>query len=127
MCPYCDFAVEAAPELLRGGDEAFRAREARYLAALLSELERRAPDFAGRRLATLYFGGGTPGLLRPDSLARVREAVLSRFAPDPSGVETTLEINPSTVERERLRAFRLEAGIDRLSICLLYTSDAADE
>lgn len=116
VCPYCDFAVEAAPELLRGADEAFRAREARYLAALLRELERRAPAFAGRRLATVYFGGGTPGLLRPESLARVREALLSRFAPDPSGVETTLEINPSTVERERLQAFRREAGIDRLSI-----------
>jgi oxygen-independent coproporphyrinogen-3 oxidase len=115
VCPYCDFAVEAAPEWVRGRPADFAPRETRYVDALLRELDRRAPAFAGRRLASLYFGGGTPGLLRPESVARVREAVRARFPDDGVAVETTLEINPSTVERARLPAFR-EAGVDRLSV-----------
>jgi len=111
VCPYCDFAVVSRPKL-----EA--KEEARFVDALLAELEARRDDFAGLGLATLYFGGGTPSLLRPDELARVREAVLEAFPPpgDCADVETTLEVNPSTVERERLPAFRSEAGANRLSI-----------
>ncbi len=117
VCPYCDFAVEPAPERLRdGANAAFREREDRFVAALLGELELRAPAFAGRSLATLYLGGGTPGLLRPESLARIGEAVRARFAPGGDALEVTLEINPSTVERECLEAFRSEAGVDRLSV-----------
>jgi oxygen-independent coproporphyrinogen-3 oxidase len=111
VCPYCDFAVVARPKLDAN-------EEARFVDALLAELEARREDFAGLGLATLYFGGGTPSLLRPDALARVREAVLAAFPPlgDCAEVETTLEVNPSTVERERLPAFRSEAGASRLSV-----------
>jgi oxygen-independent coproporphyrinogen-3 oxidase len=113
ICPYCDFAVVKAPS-------GFQPQEDRYVEALLRELEQRAPDFAGRELASLYFGGGTPSLLRPDSLARIGEAVRSVFAPrDPiegEPLEVTLEVNPSTVERERLPGFRSESGVTRLSI-----------
>ncbi|MBW1885157.1 MAG: radical SAM family heme chaperone HemW [Deltaproteobacteria bacterium] len=112
ICPYCDFAVVAARPL-----EA--ALEARYVAALRAELERRRGDFSGRSLASLYFGGGTPSLFGPDSIRELIDAVHRAFEPGAAGVETsvetTLELNPSTTEIDRLPGFR-EAGIDRLSI-----------
>src|SRR3990172_2698606 len=62
VCPYCDFAVVAAPRLAA-------AREERLVAALGAELAARAPAFAGLVLESLYFGGGTPSLLRPGAVA----------------------------------------------------------
>jgi oxygen-independent coproporphyrinogen-3 oxidase len=113
VCPYCDFAVEATPR--QSAQEAWQSLEERYVDALIAELRARAPVFSGRVLASLYFGGGTPSLLRPDSLARIREAVFAEFeAVGP--VEVTLEVNPSTLERDRLPAFRGESGVNRLSI-----------
>jgi oxygen-independent coproporphyrinogen-3 oxidase len=106
ICPYCDFPVVAARSLTR-------ADEDRYVAALLAELAARAGAFAGRALDTIYFGGGTPSLLRAESLARVIEATRAAFAGEPR--EVTLEANPGTTERERLPAFRA-AGVDRLSL-----------
>jgi len=58
VCPYCDFAVVAARPLAPEVEE-------RYVAALLRELEARRADFAGRALASLYFGGGSPGAAAP--------------------------------------------------------------
>jgi oxygen-independent coproporphyrinogen-3 oxidase len=91
------------------------ALEARYVAALRAELEQRRGDFSGRPLASLYFGGGTPSLFGPDSIRELIDAVHRAFDPGAAGVETTLELNPSTTEIDRLPGFR-EAGIDRLSI-----------
>jgi len=107
VCPYCDFAVEAARPLLP-------AREEAYVAALLEELAARRGDFAGLALASVYLGGGTPSLLAPDSLARLVAAVRQAF-PARGEVEVTLEVNPSTVERERLPGFGA-AGVNRLSV-----------
>lgn len=107
VCPYCDFAVVAARHLAPEAEDA-------YLEALLAELSCRRDAFEGRRLASLYLGGGTPSLLRPESLLRLVEAVHAAF-PARGPVETTLELNPSTLERERLPGFR-EAGINRLSV-----------
>jgi oxygen-independent coproporphyrinogen-3 oxidase len=107
ICPYCDFAVVAARPLSA-------RREQRYLAALLRELEARRAAFAGRSLASLYLGGGTPSLLRPESVAELILAVRSVFASQPR-VEVTLEVNPSTLERARLPGFRA-AGVTRLSL-----------
>ena len=106
ICPYCDFPVVAVRWLSA-------AAEAEYVEALVGELAARRVDFAGRRLATLYFGGGTPSLLRPESLARLVAAVRGAFAGEPD--EVTLEANPSTLECERLPGFRA-AGIDRVSL-----------
>jgi oxygen-independent coproporphyrinogen-3 oxidase len=108
VCPYCDFAVVAARRL-------DPSQEARYVAGLLAELALRAPDFAGRSLATLYLGGGTPSLFSPESIRRLVDGVVAAFGGRGALAEVTLELNPSTVERERLPGFR-EAGIDRLSI-----------
>jgi oxygen-independent coproporphyrinogen-3 oxidase len=117
VCPYCDFAVVAARRLEP-------EREARFVAALLAELAARRPAFAGRALASLYLGGGTPSLLRPESLARVVEAVRGAFAPPPAGpLEVTLEVNPSTLERERLPGFRA-AGATRVSVGIQSFDDA---
>jgi len=108
VCPYCDFAVVAARSLESDV-------EARYTAALRSELERRRFDFPDRRLETLYFGGGTPSLFTPDSIAALIRSIDAAFGSGSERVETTLELNPSTTEIERLPGFR-SAGIDRLSI-----------
>jgi oxygen-independent coproporphyrinogen-3 oxidase len=116
VCPYCDFAVVAARSLES-------AVEARYTAALQSELERRRFDFPGRRLETLYFGGGTPSLFSPASIARLIRSVGTAFGGGRECVETTLELNPSTTEIERLPDFR-SAGIDRLSIGIQSFDDA---
>ncbi len=112
ICPYCDFAVLAARPL-------GPAIESRYVDDLLREWDARRQDFAGRELASLYFGGGTPSLFRPESIARLVAAVRaglpasSTAASEP--LEVTLEVNPSTLEADRLAAFGA-AGIDRLSI-----------
>ncbi len=106
ICPYCDFAVVAARRLAA-------ADEARYVAALGAELEGRAARFGERSLETIYLGGGTPALLTPAGVLRLLDAVRSRLPGDVR--EVTLEANPSTLERQRLPAFR-EAGVDRLSL-----------
>ncbi len=96
------------------------------MAALVRELELRAREFSGAGLETLYFGGGTPSLFQPASIRRLIEAVSGTFPPASSedGVdEITLELNPSTVERSRLPAFR-EVGINRLSVGVQSFSDA---
>jgi oxygen-independent coproporphyrinogen-3 oxidase len=115
VCPYCDFAVVARRRLAP-------AEEGRYVAALLAELAGRAPLFAGLPLDTIYFGGGTPALLAPDSIARVVTALRAAFAGAPR--EVTLEANPSTLERERLPGFRA-AGVDRLSLGVQSFDDGA--
>ncbi|MBB82706.1 MAG: coproporphyrinogen III oxidase [Deltaproteobacteria bacterium] len=108
VCPYCDFAVLAARPLDPGVED-------RYVEDLRTELAARAPAFGDRPLASLYLGGGTPALFRPESIARLVDAVTATFPADASAPEITLELNPSTVERERLPAFRA-AGVNRLSI-----------
>jgi oxygen-independent coproporphyrinogen-3 oxidase len=107
VCPYCDFAVVRARPLSA-------QRERRYLRALLRELEARKNAFAGRELASLYLGGGTPSLLRPESVAELVTAVRGAFV-CAGPVEITLEVNPSTLERGRLPGFRA-AGVSRLSV-----------
>ena len=117
ICPYCDFAVVAARALAP-------SEEQRYVEALERELAARAPDFAGRRLETLYFGGGTPSLLAPESIARLAAAARAAFpglAQPPR--EVTLEVNPSTLERARLPGFRA-AGVNRISLGAQSFDDA---
>ena len=104
-CPYCDFnsyAAESWPEDA-------------YVGALLDELRQRAavPPFAEARVATIFFGGGTPSLFQPESIARLLDGIAA-IRPLTADVEITLEANPGTVEQGRLRGFR-DAGIRRLS------------
>ena len=108
VCPYCDFAVVAAPRLAEGSEDA-------YVDALLRELALRRGAFAGRTLASLYLGGGTPSLLRPESLARLVGAVRDAFPGAGDAPEITLELNPGNLERSRLAGFRA-AGVNRVSV-----------
>jgi len=103
-CPYCDFATHARE----------RIPHDQYADGVLHELAVRAPLFADRRAVSIYFGGGTPGLWRPDCVARVRAAVAAAFDATPDA-EITLEANPGELPYEQLVALR-QAGINRLSL-----------
>lgn len=107
-CPYCDFAVHARA----------RIPHEEYAAAVERELGLRAPLYPGRELASVYFGGGTPGLWRADCLGGVLAAVRAAFperARADGAVEVTVEANPDDLPRPHLGALRA-AGVDRLSI-----------
>jgi oxygen-independent coproporphyrinogen-3 oxidase len=110
LCPYCDFPVLVArPQ--RAGESPQRA----YLDAVLGELDERAPQFAGRALRSIYFGGGTPSLWEPPHLAAVIAAVAARWSSDLAALEITVEANPIDCTAERMAAWRA-AGVNRLSI-----------
>ncbi|HEU4614789.1 MAG TPA: coproporphyrinogen-III oxidase family protein, partial [Kofleriaceae bacterium] len=113
LCPYCDFAVEVGTP-----------RHDEYLDAILRELDSRAPRYAGARLVSIYLGGGTPSLWRPDCIGRAIEAIRARFGARTDELEITIEANPTDCDDERLAAWRA-AGINRISIGV--QSLAADE
>jgi len=104
-CPYCDFNSHEAK-----GD----VPEDRYVDALLTDLELALPSVWGRRLFSVFIGGGTPSLFRAASIDRLLSGIRARMplAPD---AEITLEANPGTFEREKFRGFRT-AGVNRLSL-----------
>ena len=103
-CPYCDFAVTTEPV----------PGERRYARAVLAELALRAPAFTGLSPASVYLGGGTPSLWDPDEVAEVLVAIRATFGV-PQGAEVTIEVNPESGDRGRLRALR-EAGVNRVSV-----------
>lgn len=107
VCPYCDFAVVAAQPLAAESEEG-------YVAALSRELEMRREAYPGSYLASIYLGGGTPSLLTSDSLGRLIDEIRGAFGSTDS-LEVTLEVNPSTLERSRLPAFR-SVGVNRVSV-----------
>jgi oxygen-independent coproporphyrinogen III oxidase len=106
-CPYCDFAIDTRRDIPHDA----------YADAVLAELAARRAWFAGGGpLVSIYFGGGTPGLWRPDALGRVVEAARSAFgAPDVEALEVTVEANPGEVDEAHLRALRA-VGVNRLSL-----------
>ena len=104
-CPYCDFNSH---ELREG------IPEARYLAALISDLEQSLPRVWGRPVVSVFIGGGTPSLLAPESVDTLLGAVRARLTLLPEA-EVTLEANPGTVEADRFAGYR-QAGVNRLSI-----------
>ncbi len=104
-CPYCDFNSHEAR-----GDVPY----ARYVDALVADLESVLPLVWGRRVYTVFIGGGTPSLFPPEEVARLLDAARARL-PFDSEVEITLEANPGTFELARFRALR-DAGVNRLSI-----------
>jgi len=103
-CPYCDFNSHAAQGI----------PEAAYIDALLLDLEQALPDIWGRRIHTVFFGGGTPSLFSAEGIDRILTGVrtLTQLTP---GAEITLEANPGTVEAAKFAGFR-EAGVTRVSL-----------
>jgi oxygen-independent coproporphyrinogen-3 oxidase len=115
ICPYCDFNVVRD----RG-----RTDEAeRLAAAILADLEAQAELVGPRRLASIFFGGGTPSLMDPDSVAAIVARARSLFPPT-GPVEVTLEANPTDAEADRFDALRA-AGVDRLSMGVQALDDAS--
>jgi putative oxygen-independent coproporphyrinogen III oxidase len=104
-CPYCDFnshqLKSAAPDTA-------------YIDALIRDFDCELPRLRGRRIGTVFFGGGTPSLFQPEEFSRLLGALRQRiaFADD---AEVTLEANPGTIERGRFAGYR-DAGINRVSL-----------
>jgi putative oxygen-independent coproporphyrinogen III oxidase len=114
-CPYCDFNSHQNA----GGAD---LPEAQYLDALRADLEAALPQVWGRRVSSVFIGGGTPSLFSPAGIDRLLADIRARLPLEP-GCEVTLEANPGTFETDRFRAFRA-AGITRLSIGVQSFSDA---
>ncbi len=111
-CPYCDFNSHVRGTLID---------EARYLSAFRAEIRNRAGTVPGRIVRSVFFGGGTPSLMKPETVRGVIEAIGSawRLAPD---AEITLEANPTSVEADRFQGY-LSAGVNRLSIGVQALND----
>ena len=104
-CPYCDFNSYPAPGPLP---------ERAYADALLADLEQDLPRTGGRSVSSVFFGGGTPGLLAAATVDRLLAGVRDRLQLEPDA-EVTLEVNPGAADRQKLHEFRA-AGVNRLSI-----------
>ena len=112
-CPYCDFNSHVRDSV----------DQTRWRAALLAELDATAASLGPRRLETIFFGGGTPSLMAPETAAALIETARRRFTPA-DDLEITLEANPTSVESARLAAFR-DAGVNRVSLGVQALNDDA--
>ena len=138
-CPYCDFnshevvsprtasasaAIRVVPTAPPSGSRSLASdTEQRYLDALRADLESALPMVWGRRVSSVFIGGGTPSLFSPEGIDRLLADVRARLPLEPD-CEVTLEANPGTFERERFRAFRA-AGVTRLSVGVQSFDDHA--
>ena len=111
-CPYCDFNSHEA----RGA-----MPEQEYVAALIRDLEMALPLIWGRKVYTVFFGGGTPSLLSGESVETIISS-MRMLLPLALDAEITLEANPGTVEAARFAAYR-EAGVNRLSMGIQSFND----
>ena len=115
ICPYCDFNVVRD----RGRSE----EQAGLVAAILSDLKAQARLTGPRRLASIFFGGGTPSLMAPEAVAAVIARAETLFPPRGS-IEITLEANPTDAEAGRFRDLAA-AGVNRLSLGVQSLDDDA--
>lgn len=115
ICPYCDFNVVR--------DRGRSAQQARLADAILADLEAQSVLTGPRRLASIFFGGGTPSLMAPDAVAAVIARAKALFPPR-GDIEITLEANPTDAEAGRYAALA-DAGINRLSMGVQSFDDAA--
>src|SRR5207247_6216826 len=104
-CPYCDFNSHERTGALP---------EREYLYKLMLDIETSLPCVWGRRVVSVFIGGGTPSLFSPESIDALLSGVRARLTLEPDA-EITLEANPGTVEAARFRGFRA-AGVNRISI-----------
>ena len=112
-CPYCDFNSHVH----RGPLD-----EAAFVTAYEREIAYFAEKTPGRRVQSIFFGGGTPSLMQPRSIATILEAIGRHWEIDPRA-EITLEANPTSVEADRFRGYR-SAGVNRVSLGVQSLRDA---
>ncbi|WP_306110366.1 MULTISPECIES: radical SAM family heme chaperone HemW [Roseovarius] len=103
-CPYCDFNSHVRSEI----------DQSRWLRAYLRELDRFAERLPGRVLNSIFFGGGTPSLMKPELVATIIEHACRIWTPA-NDIEITLEANPGSVEADRFAGFS-QAGVNRVSL-----------
>ena len=103
-CPYCDFNSHVSQSI----------NQADWLTAYQAELKRAATGTEGRVLNSIFFGGGTPSLMTPDTVAGVIDAAKSIW-PFANDIEVTLEANPGSVEAGRFAGYR-DGGVNRISM-----------
>jgi oxygen-independent coproporphyrinogen-3 oxidase len=103
-CPYCGFNSHVRSEI----------DEARWRRALLAETDYFAAETSGRLVSSIFFGGGTPSLMAPETVAALLERIAQRWSLAPD-LEVTLEANPTSVESGRFRDLR-DAGVNRVSL-----------
>lgn len=104
-CPYCDFnSHESRAEV----------PEKRYVAALIKDLEQSVPRVYGRKIKSVFFGGGTPSLFSPEAIDEILSAV-RMLTPLEYGAEITLEANPGTVDTAHFAGYK-QAGVNRISL-----------
>jgi len=113
LCPYCDFNSHVRESV----------DDDRWRDALLTELEHYAAQLSGRRLTSIFFGGGTPSLMAPGTARAVIERARGLFVPEPD-LEITLEANPTSAEAAMLDRFA-EAGVNRVSLGVQSLDEAA--
>lgn len=112
-CPYCDFNAHVRDQV----------DQAAWRAALLSDLAAERQRTGPRPLSSIFFGGGTPSLMPPATVAAIIDAATAAWSPTP-GLEITLEANPSSVEAGNFAALA-SAGVNRVSLGLQALDDAA--
>jgi putative oxygen-independent coproporphyrinogen III oxidase len=113
-CPYCDFNSHVRHAAID---------EARYVRAFAAEIAATAARVPGRTVSTVFFGGGTPSLMAPETVGAILDAIGRHWAVAPD-IEVTLEANPTSVEATRFRGYRA-AGINRVSLGVQALDDAA--
>lgn len=111
-CPYCDFNSHVSRSI----------DQAAWKTAYLMELKRYAQQTAGRTVTSVFFGGGTPSLMDPDTVAEVIGEI-RRLWPVANDLEITLEANPGSVEAGRFAAYR-DGGVSRISMGIQALNDA---
>ena len=115
ICPYCDFNVVRE----RGRVE----EQARLVDAIIADIEAQSQRLGSRKLASVFFGGGTPSLMAPDAVAQILDRAKSLFAPV-ANMEVSLEANPTDAEAGRYQALA-DAGVTRLSMGIQSFDDEA--
>ncbi|MGO4572544.1 radical SAM family heme chaperone HemW [Microvirga sp. 2TAF3] len=111
-CPYCDFNSHVRHQPVD---------QERFLAAFRKEIDHTAARIPGRTVTSIFFGGGTPSLMKPETVGAILDAIGGAWAVDP-GAEITLEANPTSVEAERFRGYRA-AGVNRVSLGVQALND----
>ncbi|RUM97141.1 coproporphyrinogen III oxidase [Pseudaminobacter arsenicus] len=112
-CPYCDFNSHVRHQPVD---------QERFARAFETELATMSARTGPRQVTSIFLGGGTPSLMKPQTVATVLEAVARNWTV-PDGIEITLEANPSSVEAERFRGYRA-AGVNRVSLGVQALNDA---